>query len=290
VLEPERPTLSDTARRIALGGHCSASFSLDPERPRVQPRNMCFMGPDAATAPLQLRMHAHGASWDAGRCRAAGLAVLFSRSRCMPALRLCCIFLLKWLVWSLQDCLVRQGVCKVDRTLFFCSVTSPALCAAGRMPRENLEQLLELKLPTRATSVFEDISADCCICYAYRLPAAETRSGTVTAGKHFLSIAPMLWKYDMMLISHVEPPSAGIAGTRFRNTCERIRKCRQHIVYTMCSTWQKAMLRLLGKYRVFLKQTFDMNASVGGWPSRTCMLWLCHTAITRRSSHAQGQA
>lgn len=34
-----------------------------------------------------------------------------------------------------------------------------------------------MKLPTRATSVLDDISSDCCICYAYRLPASDAAHG-----------------------------------------------------------------------------------------------------------------
>ena len=44
----------------------------------------------------------------------------------------------------------------------------------GRPLRENLEAVLELQLPQRGQGPHaEDASADCAICYAYRLPAAE---------------------------------------------------------------------------------------------------------------------
>ena len=58
-----------------------------------------------------------------------------------------------------------------------------------RLPRENLERLLEMKLPTRSTSAQDDISGDCCICYAYRLPPAQPAgAGSATLGAH-----PDLW-------------------------------------------------------------------------------------------------
>lgn len=38
------------------------------------------------------------------------------------------------------------------------------------MVRANLEAALELKLPSPTTSSKEDFSADCGICYTYRLP------------------------------------------------------------------------------------------------------------------------
>lgn len=44
---------------------------------------------------------------------------------------------------------------------------------AGRSLRENLEAVLELALPQRAGADVEDASADCAICYAYRLPPLE---------------------------------------------------------------------------------------------------------------------
>lgn len=45
------------------------------------------------------------------------------------------------------------------------------------MVRANLEAALELKLPSPSTSTKEDFSADCGICYAYRLPADDGASG-----------------------------------------------------------------------------------------------------------------
>ncbi|CAN0316897.1 unnamed protein product [Ascophyllum nodosum] len=43
----------------------------------------------------------------------------------------------------------------------------------ARMLRANLEATLELKLPSPATSTKEDYSADCGICYSYRLQPPE---------------------------------------------------------------------------------------------------------------------
>ena len=52
-----------------------------------------------------------------------------------------------------------------------------------RMPRENLEALLQMKLPSRTLAAEDDISADCCICYAYRLPTGNPSAlGTESAG------------------------------------------------------------------------------------------------------------
>ncbi|KAI7842671.1 hypothetical protein COHA_003602 [Chlorella ohadii] len=43
----------------------------------------------------------------------------------------------------------------------------------GRLLRLNLEAVLELQLPQRQGADAEDVSADCAICYAYRLPPAD---------------------------------------------------------------------------------------------------------------------
>lgn len=50
---------------------------------------------------------------------------------------------------------------------------------AGRLLRENLEAVLGVALPQRQGADAEDASADCAICYAYRLPPAE---GQLPAG------------------------------------------------------------------------------------------------------------
>ncbi|CAL8462800.1 g2333 [Coccomyxa elongata] len=57
---------------------------------------------------------------------------------------------------------------------------------AARLPRENLERVLQMKLPTRSTSALDDISGDCCICYAYRhrrAPADQPSSGGDSHGE-----------------------------------------------------------------------------------------------------------
>ncbi|KAK9907449.1 hypothetical protein WJX75_003949 [Coccomyxa subellipsoidea] len=54
---------------------------------------------------------------------------------------------------------------------------------ASMLPRENLERLLQMKLPTRATSAPDDISGDCCICYAYRLPTEPAVGGAASLGE-----------------------------------------------------------------------------------------------------------
>lgn len=47
-----------------------------------------------------------------------------------------------------------------------------------RLLRENLEAVLGQALPSRAESTAaEDVSADCAICYAYRLPPPEGGEG-----------------------------------------------------------------------------------------------------------------
>lgn len=56
-----------------------------------------------------------------------------------------------------------------------------------RLPRENLERVLGMALPSRATSAVEDISAECCICYAYRLLLPDAAPGAPgLCGSHFV--------------------------------------------------------------------------------------------------------
>lgn len=60
----------------------------------------------------------------------------------------------------------------------------------GRLLRLNLEAVLELQLPQRQGADAEDVSADCAICYAYRLPpgdeaaAAAGEEGAGLLGRH----------------------------------------------------------------------------------------------------------
>ncbi|KAB0393624.1 hypothetical protein E2I00_011347, partial [Balaenoptera physalus] len=52
VLEPEKPTRSATARRIALGNNASINIEVDPRHPTMLPE-CCFLGADHARAILE---------------------------------------------------------------------------------------------------------------------------------------------------------------------------------------------------------------------------------------------
>lgn len=54
------------------------------------------------------------------------------------------------------------------------------------LPRQNLERVLEMQLPSRDGGAVEDVSADCCICYAYRLPSASNAAGSAPALQQYV--------------------------------------------------------------------------------------------------------
>ena len=52
-----------------------------------------------------------------------------------------------------------------------------------RLPRENIEAILQMRLPSKALAAQEDMTADCCICYTYRLPSGNPAApGSDAAG------------------------------------------------------------------------------------------------------------
>ncbi|KAH9304740.1 hypothetical protein KI387_009144 [Taxus chinensis] len=104
VMEPVRPSRASSFRRIALGGHCSLSLTMNAFSPRFMPECR-FFGSDLAIAPLRKKWNNNIGRWK-----------------------------------------------------------------ADRMLRENLEDVLEITFPSPQDSIQEDISAECGICYAFRLP------------------------------------------------------------------------------------------------------------------------
>lgn len=107
VMEPVHPSRASSFRRIALGGHCSLTLTVNAFSPRSVPECR-FFGSDMVITPLRKRWNSNIRRW------------------------------------------------KVDRLL-----------------RENLEDILETTFPSPQDSIQEDISADCGICYAFRLPNVD---------------------------------------------------------------------------------------------------------------------
>ena len=63
ILEPVRPSRSDTLRRIALRRHCSVEIQIRPDRPR----DVCgctFIGPENIVAALRDAFHSGQRTWD----------------------------------------------------------------------------------------------------------------------------------------------------------------------------------------------------------------------------------
>ncbi|XP_019798384.3 E3 ubiquitin-protein ligase FANCL isoform X5 [Tursiops truncatus] len=63
VLEPEKPTRSATARRIALGTNASINIEVDPRHPTMLPE-CCFLGADHVVKPLGIRLSRNIHLWD----------------------------------------------------------------------------------------------------------------------------------------------------------------------------------------------------------------------------------
>ncbi|XP_071457692.1 E3 ubiquitin-protein ligase FANCL isoform X2 [Marmota flaviventris] len=63
VLEPEKPTRSATARRIALGNNASINIEVDPRHPTMLPE-CCFLGADHVVKPLGIKLSRNIHLWD----------------------------------------------------------------------------------------------------------------------------------------------------------------------------------------------------------------------------------
>ncbi|XP_075392035.1 E3 ubiquitin-protein ligase FANCL isoform X1 [Tenrec ecaudatus] len=65
VLEPEKPTRSATARRIALGSNTSVYIEVDPRHPTMLPE-CSFLGADHVVKPLGIKLSKNIHLWDPG--------------------------------------------------------------------------------------------------------------------------------------------------------------------------------------------------------------------------------
>jgi len=63
VLEPERPTLSSSIRRIALGNHCSVQVVIDPAAPMSIPQCR-FLGSEARVSHFREKLNSNIELWD----------------------------------------------------------------------------------------------------------------------------------------------------------------------------------------------------------------------------------
>ncbi|XP_003467564.1 E3 ubiquitin-protein ligase FANCL isoform X2 [Cavia porcellus] len=63
VLEPQKPTRSVTARRIALGNNASINIEVDPRHPTMLPE-CCFLGADHVVKPLGIKLSRNMHLWD----------------------------------------------------------------------------------------------------------------------------------------------------------------------------------------------------------------------------------
>ncbi|XP_010614188.1 E3 ubiquitin-protein ligase FANCL isoform X3 [Fukomys damarensis] len=63
VLEPQKPTRSATARRIALGNNASINVEVDPRHPTMLPE-CCFLGADHVVKPLGIKLSKNMHLWD----------------------------------------------------------------------------------------------------------------------------------------------------------------------------------------------------------------------------------
>ncbi|KAM5315996.1 E3 ubiquitin-protein ligase FANCL isoform 2-T2 [Glossophaga mutica] len=63
VLEPEKPTRSATARRIAVGHNASINIEVDPRHPTMLPE-CCFLGADHVVKPLGIKLSRNIHLWD----------------------------------------------------------------------------------------------------------------------------------------------------------------------------------------------------------------------------------
>uniref|UniRef100_A0A8C6WHP6 FA complementation group L n=1 Tax=Neogobius melanostomus TaxID=47308 RepID=A0A8C6WHP6_9GOBI len=63
VLEPEKPSRSDTMRRIAIGNNASIKVEVDPKHPRMLPE-CCLLGAEHVVTPLRNKLNANMHLWN----------------------------------------------------------------------------------------------------------------------------------------------------------------------------------------------------------------------------------
>ncbi|TKS85208.1 E3 ubiquitin-protein ligase FANCL [Collichthys lucidus] len=62
ILEPEKPSRSDTMRRIAIGNNVSIKVEVDPRHPKMLPE-CCLLGAEHAVTPLRNKLNANMHLW-----------------------------------------------------------------------------------------------------------------------------------------------------------------------------------------------------------------------------------
>ncbi|XP_044069914.1 E3 ubiquitin-protein ligase FANCL isoform X2 [Siniperca chuatsi] len=63
ILEPEKPSRSDTMRRIAIGNNISIKVEVDPRHPKMLPE-CCLLGPEHVVTPLRNKLNANMHLWN----------------------------------------------------------------------------------------------------------------------------------------------------------------------------------------------------------------------------------
>ncbi|XP_075933648.1 E3 ubiquitin-protein ligase FANCL isoform X1 [Anarhichas minor] len=63
ILEPEKPSRSDTMRRIAIGTNVSIKVELDPRHPKMLPE-CCLLGAEHVVTPLRNKLNANMHLWN----------------------------------------------------------------------------------------------------------------------------------------------------------------------------------------------------------------------------------
>ncbi|XP_036979010.1 E3 ubiquitin-protein ligase FANCL isoform X3 [Acanthopagrus latus] len=63
ILEPEKPSRSDTMRRIAVGNNVSIKVEVDPRHPEMLPE-CCLLGAEHAVTPLRNKLNANMHLWN----------------------------------------------------------------------------------------------------------------------------------------------------------------------------------------------------------------------------------
>ncbi|XP_022062505.1 E3 ubiquitin-protein ligase FANCL isoform X1 [Acanthochromis polyacanthus] len=63
ILEPEKPSRSDTMRRIAIGNNISIKVEVDPRHPKMLPE-CCLLGAEHVVTPLRNKLNANMHLWN----------------------------------------------------------------------------------------------------------------------------------------------------------------------------------------------------------------------------------
>ncbi|XP_033978178.1 E3 ubiquitin-protein ligase FANCL isoform X2 [Trematomus bernacchii] len=151
ILEPEKPSRSDTMRRIAIGNNTSIKVEVDPRHPKMLPE-CCLLGAEHVVTPLRNKLNANMHLWSClwslagtrtpASCTTSGMFWRSNSRHLPPTKNLASV----WSVGSVTPIVLKM------RSLIRCAMT---LAAASHFTRPVFTSGCERSPPAgRASTLF----------------------------------------------------------------------------------------------------------------------------------------